>query len=337
MSAITTLLSNARDIINRARAIIQVQIQLSDIDINRNYQWDGGDGLLDFDARGAGTQQLSENMGGLANLLIDNPELRQAPYPITSEVQEYINGIAAARGITPEQAKQDYLRMLDLMNASGITLEPVDEYGTLSHLRFGYMVGDALEIDPAFASLMSEYGGLTGPGSNALNIDGNGFWEEVGGLVISNEALAYHAPTHDAFGFLKTHFDIGPGYCYVPDGGDCIAGNESGLSGQVSGINYWKEKLDVSPLDTIREAGGEIYREVNEAGREISGEFSEAGGEIWREASQGDVVGTGAEIIEGGAEVVWQTGEGIVESGWEVGEGVVETGWEAAKDIIPGL
>lgn len=354
MSDINLLLGHAKEKIHSAIALVQTKMAQTDLYINSDYEWDGGDGLLAFDGQGAGTEQLSQSMAGLAGLLHDNPELLKEPYTITPEVREYLEGIANARGIAMDQAAQDYKRFLDLMNEAEIEIEPTDEYGTLAHLRFGYVAGEALGIDAAFASLMSAYGGLTGPGKRAANIDGNGIVEEIGGLFISNEALAYHAATHDALGFLKDKFDIGPGYCYVPEGADCIADN--GLGGQLSGITHWEDKLGVSsPLgDVIRatepirdvisegaEAVGEVSGELREAGREISSEWSEAGGEILREAREGDVAGVVLETGEGLAETAWQTAEGTLETGWEVVEGGLETGWETVKGdgvpFVPGI
>ena len=256
MSDINLLLGHAKEKIYSAMALMQTQPVQIDPYINENYEWDGGDGLLNFDGRGAGTEQLSQSMAGLADLLHDKPELSEEPYTITPEVRQHLEGIADARGITMEQAEEDYVQMLALMNEAGIEIEPTDEYGTLSHLRFGYVAGEALFLDAAFASLMSAYGGLTGPGKNAVNIDGiNNTPQEIATeALFSNKALAYHAPTHDALGFLKDKFDIGPGYCYVPDGADCIAGNESGLSGQLSGITYWEDKLGVSS------PAGDVFR-----------------------------------------------------------------------------
>lgn len=345
MSDINLLLGHAQEKIHSAIALIQTKMAQTDLYINSDYEWDGGDGLLAFDGQGAGTEQLSQSMAGLADLLHDNPELFEEPYTITPEVREYLEGIANARDISIEQAAQDYKRFLALMNEAGIEIAPTDDYGTLSHLRFGYVAGEALGIDAAFASLMSAYGGLTGPGKKAANIDGKGWMEKllVSRVGLSNEALAYHAPTHDALGFLKDKFDIGPGYCYVPDGADCIA--ENGLGGQLSGITHWEDKLGTpSPVGNViratepirdvisegAEAVGEVSGELWEAGREISDEWEEAGGEILREAREGDVAG-----------VVLETGEGLAETAWQTAEGALETGWEAVKGdgvpFVPGI
>lgn len=357
MDQILTKLQQAKEPLIRARSHIQIGILLNS-GINEQYQWDEGQGLLDFEAKGAGSQELSQNMSGLSNLLNDNPELLEKPYQLTPEIKAYLNEIASSRGISVQQAETDYIKFLDLLNEYDINIETARSYGSETQLRFGFIVGDALGIDPVFASLMSPNGGFTGPGGYALNIDGDGLFEELlsGQTGVSNEALSFHAPTHDAFGFLNKNFDIGPGYCYVPNGGDCILGDDSPLSGQISGIQFWDDKLGLTPIDTIKDAGQEISREIveggreiwsevkeagrevklefDEAGREVSDEFREAGREIWNEVSQGDIAGTTSEIIEGTGEVIWQVGEGATETALQTGEGIAETVWQTGEGTL---
>lgn len=369
MTPILAPLLRAQEKAQRARELL---MRINQIAIEGDASWDDGDGLLNFDGKGAGTRELSTNMSGLSHLLNDNPDLMSPPYKITPEISDYLQGIADARGITVQEAENDYRRFLDLMNESGLEISTAGNYGSQSQLRFGYVVGDALGIDPAFASMMSPTGGLTGPGGKALDIDGDGLFEELGSYYsgVGNEALSYHAPTHDAYGFLNKHFETGPGYCYVPNGGDCFLGNENPLSGQLSGINFWEDKLDLNPIDAVVDAGGEIGREAaeggrevygevreagreighegREAGREISNELSEAGSEISEEASEagreilekayeGDAVGVASEMVEGSAEVLWQTGEGGAEILWETGEGGMEVLWETGEGTVETL
>ena len=350
MSIILQILERARGKTVGAKTGMQFQTATTEIPFNTNYEWDNGVGLFNFDAQGAGTPELSGNMENLSHLLNDNPELTESPFTITPEVQPYIAGIADARGISVAQAEQDYLRMLALMEQQGLEFGTARGYGSESQLRFGFVVGEALELDPAFASLMSPDGGFTGPGSISADIDGDGLFEEVasGFTGVSNEALAFHAPTHDAFGFLDKNFEgTEPGYCYVPDAGDCHFGEDSSLkplNGQVSGINYWDETIDHGPLDAASNAGNEILEEVtegfaetgaeiSEARTEVSEELEEAGGEILREAYEGDYIGTASEFIEGGGEVLWETGEGVFETGREG----VETGLEVTREATEGV
>jgi len=345
MSIIVDILENAREKVTSAIAGMQFQIEPRVVPINTSYEWDGGDALLNFDAQGAGTTELSGNMEDLSNHLIDNPDLAQPPYTITPEVQAYIEGIADARGITVAQAEQDYIRFVSLVDQHDIKLETGRGYGSVSQLRFGQVLGDALDIDPAFASLMSPNGGFTGPGGTSFNIDGDGIIEEFASYYtgVSNEALGYHAPAHDAFGFLKKNFDIGPGYCYAPGATDCPGGPNHNLSGQISGIQYWDQTIDHGPVDALKNAASEVHAEFNEgieetarerdeAQGEINRELEEAGGEILREAYEGDHLGTASELLEGAGEVLWETGEGAFETSREG----VEAGLEVTRETIEG-
>jgi len=54
--------------------------------------------------------------------------------------------------------------------------------------------------------------------------------------------LAYHSAAHDAFGYLITYHNIGPGYNYL--GADCEVLKASRcMSGQISGLYFWKDVL----------------------------------------------------------------------------------------------
>jgi hypothetical protein len=65
-----------------------------------------------------------------------------------------------------------------------------------------------------------------GPGNGA--VDGN------------DSAIGYHGAVHDAGGYLYNFHNQGPGYDYLGrEGRD----TSSPLSGQRSGISYWREKL----------------------------------------------------------------------------------------------
>jgi len=363
MSDILDILRKATESIGKAHEHIVSIIKTERVVINDSVTWDGGEGIQNFDLEGAGTEQLSESTTNLTESLINNPSLLEIDNwdDLPEDVQNQIRGIAEARGITLETAQEDYFRFVDIVNDYGIDIELGEQYGTPAQLRFGYVVGDALDIDPAFASMMNPTGGFTGPGADSLNIDGMGPIEDTFPIT---EALAFHSPTHDAYGFLIKEFDIGPGYCYVPDG-FCKFGPDDPKSGQVSGISFWKDELDINlTREEIIEAANEITGELKEAGSEIVGEFNEAqaeitsefneaqaeiseeidelksslidelqdaGSGILNEALEGDFQGVQDEVFDAVGGLAWETGEGTVEVLAEAGEGLLETGLEAVE------
>lgn len=96
-------------------------------------------------------------------------------------------------------------------------------------MRYGSVVGDAFGIDPTFGAMLNPTGGLIGPGN----------WAVAGG----KSAVGYHAVAHDAAGYLYNYHKVGPGYDYLgQEGGD----PSSPLTGNRSGIAYWKNALSVS-------------------------------------------------------------------------------------------
>ena len=50
--------------------------------------------------------------------------------------------------------------------------------------------------------------------------------------------MAYHSAVHDAFGYLRKHHHTGPGYDYMDDS---ILSTDNPMSGQISGMNFWKK------------------------------------------------------------------------------------------------
>lgn len=98
--------------------------------------------------------------------------------------------------------------------------------GSTSQLRYGQVAGDALGMDAVFGALLNPTGGLVGPGNAA--VDGN------------DSALGYPGAVHDAGGYLYNYHNQGPGYDYLgAEGRD----TSSPLSGQRSGISYWRDHL----------------------------------------------------------------------------------------------
>ena len=53
--------------------------------------------------------------------------------------------------------------------------------------------------------------------------------------------MAYHSAVHDAFGYLITYHNIGPGYDYL--GAWSLFESHMPLSGQLSGLKFWNNIL----------------------------------------------------------------------------------------------
>jgi WXG100 family type VII secretion target len=91
--------------------------------------------------------------------------------------------------------------------------------GSLTQMRYGKIVGDALGIDPAFGAMLNPSGGLLGPGHFAI----------AGG----SSAVGYHAIAHAAGGYLLTNHNVGPGFDYM-------AAGQSASASHRAGIAFWK-------------------------------------------------------------------------------------------------
>jgi hypothetical protein len=189
---------------------------------------------------------------------------------------------------TPEQWKKmhaAYAVALDKIPANERDSTPVDTvdgelWGSKRQLMFGKVVADELfahnlgEIHFAFGSLLRQTGGGVGPGSSNYNVE-----QALGSTVVKQlvgkdtdvlaAAVIHHAAVHDAGGFLKRAFRIGPGYTYAHDAMgwyDWMSASVKGffkttihsvvvpsrdpLRGQVSGISFWHQLLKTNP--TIR-------------------------------------------------------------------------------------
>lgn len=116
-------------------------------------------------------------------------------------------------------------------------------WGSRRQLMFGKVVGDQLGIHPVFATFLNPSGGLIGPGDglpvSVLEHGLSGAFDE--------NAWDYHGAAHDAYGYLRNHHDIGPGYQYIDSSlnGLDIWGTDNPVSGQISGYIYWARKMGV--------------------------------------------------------------------------------------------
>lgn len=204
--------------------------------------------LMDFDPRYSGKESgdvLRELNSFLAQTYqngycADNPELLQR--------------LANVLGISYEESQQHYARLIELLHESGKSDVPdlsnafSDHWGSRRQMLFGKVVGDSLNIHPAFAALLSPSGGIIGPGDGIASqfLD-----KDLKGMLNEN-AWEYHGATHDAAGYLyNNHAHLGPGYNYT--GGPDMFSTENALSGQWSGYAYWAKQIGVpqTVLDTL--------------------------------------------------------------------------------------
>jgi hypothetical protein len=187
--------------------------------------------LVDKRYDGENSEELKEAMETLWKYRHD---------PNNPAVADALRKIAEARNKPLDQIQQDWARYQAALaeqeriaREKGIDPPPgikgwlhPDHMGSTSQLRYGQVAGDALGMDPVFGALLNPTGGLVGPGNAA--VDGN------------DSAIGYHGAVHDAGGYLYNYHDQGPGYDYLGQ-----EGRDTGdpLSGQRSGISYWRDKL----------------------------------------------------------------------------------------------
>ncbi len=163
--------------------------------------------------------------------------LRGDPNP--ADVARALDIIATQRGIDRAVIEQQYQKFKDLQAKAiangrerGEEIDSLPDIwqsymGSRGQLRYGQIVGDALGLDPVFGALLNPTGGLPGPGADAI--------------PAGDTAIAYHSAFHDAGGFLKLHFEEGPGFDYLGlEGG---RSNEHPFTGQESGLLYWHARM----------------------------------------------------------------------------------------------
>lgn len=174
--------------------------------------------------------------------------------PTPQQVQQALDQIAEARGLSRDVVQAHYERYLELRSeaerigaAKGHeAISAVNQFfhdrfmGSATQLRYGQVVGEALGVDPVFGALLNPSGGLVGPGNAAIDL--------------GQSALGYHGVVHDAAGYLFNYHSIGPGYDYLGlEGRD----TSSPLSGQQAGIQYWTRQLDSGFVEsTLSNTGG---------------------------------------------------------------------------------
>lgn len=186
----------------------------------------------------------------------NTPALREAmrtllANPRGPKADAALKELAALRGRPLDKLKAEYARFQELKQAAaarGYVAEPLNEatngdptahptyMGSTNQLRYGAMVGNVVGVDPVFGAMLNPTGGLIGPGN--VSVEGG------------DSAMAYHAITHDAGGYLFNAQGTGPGYDYLrAEKRDTT----SPLSGLRSGIKYWCKETGAKDLSTLAE------------------------------------------------------------------------------------
>ncbi len=219
-------------------------------------------GTYDFIINPENAVQLigAEFMGAESNALIEAMNVLYGN-PQGAELNQAIGTVASLRGLDPAVALEQYMKAKSLrqqgrdyykakkIEATGeydettddpspdLSAENADFTATNAQLIFGKIIGDVFAIDAVFGSLMSPTGGMAGGGNDRISQVKNG------------SAVATHGAVHDAGGYLKNCFNIGPGYDYfhVEAGSD----GTHHLAGQTT-IQWWIEQYEAKGIDRGR-------------------------------------------------------------------------------------
>ena len=82
------------------------------------------------------------------------------------------------------------------------------------------------EINLQFVNQFAEFGGLIGPGESKLDH-----------FFKCSKTFRLHATFYDAFGFMRSNYNVGPGYVYALSEKPFFA--TSMLLGHITGLTYW--------------------------------------------------------------------------------------------------
>lgn len=187
-------------------------------------------GLVKSSIPGAGKPDLARAMRELGTLSQKSDR----------DPEDLLKLLSKVRVRPIKELRVEYERFLELKKQAAQTPPPIEDLlpihnrftGSRSQLRSGKVVGDALGIDPVFGALLNPTGGIVGPGNQGFD----------GG----DSPLGYHAAVHDACGYLYKYHRIGNGYNYLNEEKRDPA---NPLSGQVSGIRFWREHLQGGASD----------------------------------------------------------------------------------------
>lgn len=230
--------------------------------------------LVGMEFEGANTDKLKEAMETLWEHRHD---------PNHPDVAEALRQIAEARGKPLSEIQADWARYQAALaeqeriaREKGIEPPPGLNWmhphfmGTTSQLRYGQIAGDALGMDAVFGALLNPTGGLVGPGNYA--VDGN------------DSAIGYHGAVHDAGGYLYNYHNQGPGYDYL---GEEHRDPGDPLTGQRSGISYWRDKLpDRGTGTSAADAAGDVIMDGVVAAADAWNATTEAVGNAWENTTE---------------------------------------------------
>ncbi|XP_002159012.3 uncharacterized protein LOC100205034 isoform X2 [Hydra vulgaris] len=132
------------------------------------------------------------------------------------------------------QDSEKFLQIYKSRSGETDILNHNDYWGSLQQIISGKVIADFVAedygpLDPIFGVLLNPTTGRVGPGDT-------GFIHNI--LFDRDGPMAYHAAVHDAFGYLKTFHNVGPGYNYL--GGVSAVETENCMAGQTSGLLFWK-------------------------------------------------------------------------------------------------
>lgn len=193
-----------------------------------------------------GKQITGQNSSTLNQALEDLlSQMRHGNYDIET-LGPILDRIALERGIDPASLRAQLPQFIAywenaVANGSMGTIDLArhpDFMGSTVSLRYGNVVGEVLDIDPALAVVLNPTGGIVGP-SDGYYVPG------------PNDAVGYHGVFHDAAGYLYNFQGIGPGYDYL--GNEPFFSTDNPLAGQVEGISWWAghPHLDVDVLPNV--------------------------------------------------------------------------------------
>jgi hypothetical protein len=203
-------------------------------------------------------EYLIHNLIGLQVQGAYDFQLKQAMRRLAADREhatpELLEEIARLRGRNPDEFKAEYevfrARLKEAYTPDKEAYEPLDEkrhpdfMGSETQLRYGFLVGQALGMDPVLGSMLNPTGGLVGPGNTGVDFDGS--------------AVGYHGITHDAAGYLYNHHtQMGPGYNYL--GREKGFGVDTGnpFTGQREGIHFWRTETPAGKNDFL-DARGQV-------------------------------------------------------------------------------
>ena len=210
---------------------------------------------------------------------------------------QLITEMARLRGRDPQEFAAEYKQFQQrlaeqIQPYTGLneTLHPTF-MGSETQLRYGFLVGQVLGMDPVFGAMLNPTGGIVGPDNKGLDLD--------------SSAVGYHGITHDAAGYLLNNHGIGPGYDYLgrerAQGGFGVS-TASPFTGQREGIRFWREE---TPVPQDFEARGQAAVDAGFRGVQIASGAWDVGSRVV-EGVQHTAAEVAADVREG-ARVVGET------------------------------